>query len=295
MGVPVYILTHEPPADWPGDSTIHFVTDGLESAVAQAREAAGGKDVGVATPSLVRQCLDAGLLDGLQINVVPIVLGKGRPFFDGIERDGRARGPRGDRGHRRHPPALPWSSAARATTTGGARDRAPGRPGAAAEPRTPTGERGANGSAASSPGWTTSAVPAAPRATGREVAERLGDDRARLVGEPPEPLVAGMQRADRARVGGDEQRVDDRPARVAGRVEPLAVAHGDGHLQRLGDAVAAPGLLDEPGHALQRRQRLLLQPEGQREVEHQLGVGRALDAREHDGIDREQQLAAQPR
>ena len=71
MGVPVYILTHEPPADWPSDSTIHFVTDGLESAVAQAREAAGGKDIGVATPSLVRQCLDAGLLDELQINVVP--------------------------------------------------------------------------------------------------------------------------------------------------------------------------------------------------------------------------------
>ena len=84
MGVPVYILTHAPPADWPSDSTIHFVTDGLESAVAQAREAAAGKDIGVATPSLVRQCLDAGLLDGLQINVVPIVLGQGRPFFDGI-------------------------------------------------------------------------------------------------------------------------------------------------------------------------------------------------------------------
>jgi len=85
MGVPVYILTHEPPADWPSDSTIHFVTDGLESAVAQAREAAAGKDIGVATPSLVRQCLDAGLLDELQVNVVPVVLGEGRPFFDGIE------------------------------------------------------------------------------------------------------------------------------------------------------------------------------------------------------------------
>ena len=50
MGVPVFILTHEPPADWPEDSTIHFVTDGLESAVAQARAAAGDKDIGVATP-----------------------------------------------------------------------------------------------------------------------------------------------------------------------------------------------------------------------------------------------------
>ena len=84
MGVPVFILTHEPPADWPSDSTIHFVTDGLESAVAQAREAAAGKVIGVATPSLVRQCLEAGLLDELQINLVPIVLGEGRPFFEGI-------------------------------------------------------------------------------------------------------------------------------------------------------------------------------------------------------------------
>ena len=93
MGVPVYILTHEPPADWPSDSTIHFVTDGLESAVAQAREAAAGKDIGVATPGLVRQCLDAGLLDELQVNVVPVVLGEGRPFFDGIAQAVNLEGP----------------------------------------------------------------------------------------------------------------------------------------------------------------------------------------------------------
>lgn len=84
MGVPVYILTHEPPADWPADSTIHFVTDGLESAVAQAREAAGDKHVAIATPGVVRQTLDAGILDELQINLIPVALGKGRPFFDGI-------------------------------------------------------------------------------------------------------------------------------------------------------------------------------------------------------------------
>jgi dihydrofolate reductase len=87
MGVPVYILTHEARADWPEDSTIHFVTDGLESAVEQARAAAGDKDIGVATPGLVRQCLDAGVLDELNINLIPVVLGKGRPFFDGIERE----------------------------------------------------------------------------------------------------------------------------------------------------------------------------------------------------------------
>jgi dihydrofolate reductase len=93
MGVPVYILTHEPPADWPADSTIHFVTDGLESAVAQAREAAGGKDIGVATPDVVRQCLDAGVLDEIQINLIPVVLGEGVPFFDGIAREVSLEGP----------------------------------------------------------------------------------------------------------------------------------------------------------------------------------------------------------
>ena len=107
MGVPVYILTHEPPADWPCDSTIRFVTDGLESAVAQATEAAGGKDIGIATPGVVRQCLEAGLLDELQINVVPLVLGEGLSYFDGIARHVAARGPRRDRRHRRHASALP--------------------------------------------------------------------------------------------------------------------------------------------------------------------------------------------
>ena len=93
MGVPVYILTHEPPADWPADSTIHFVTDGLHSAVDQARAAAGGKDIGIATPGVVRQCLDAGLLDELQINLIPVVLGEGLPFFDGVDGPVELEGP----------------------------------------------------------------------------------------------------------------------------------------------------------------------------------------------------------
>jgi dihydrofolate reductase len=93
MGVPVYVLTHEPPADWPADSTIRFVTDGLESAVAQARAAAGDKDIGIATPGTVRQCLDAGILDELQINLVPVVLGEGLPYFEGIARTVELEGP----------------------------------------------------------------------------------------------------------------------------------------------------------------------------------------------------------
>lgn len=82
MGVPVVVLTHEPPTDTSayGDGVV-FVTDGLERAVAQAKAIAGHKDVGVASPSLVAQCLDAGLLDAIRVNLVPVLLGNGVPFF----------------------------------------------------------------------------------------------------------------------------------------------------------------------------------------------------------------------
>lgn len=77
---PVYVLTHYPrsPVPMDGGTTFHFVTDGVESAVSQAREAAKGKDVQVAGgASAIQQCLRAGLLDELQLHVVPIVLGAG--------------------------------------------------------------------------------------------------------------------------------------------------------------------------------------------------------------------------
>jgi dihydrofolate reductase len=81
MGVPAFVVTHEAPEDWPHGDGVRFVTDGLESAVAQARAAAGDKIVGVATPNLTQQLLDAGLLDEIHINLVPVVLGAGVPFF----------------------------------------------------------------------------------------------------------------------------------------------------------------------------------------------------------------------
>jgi dihydrofolate reductase len=84
MGVPVVILTHEPPADWPAGSTISFATDGLEAALDRARTLAAGKDIAIATPDVVRQCLEAGVLDELQVNVAPIILGEGPLFFQGI-------------------------------------------------------------------------------------------------------------------------------------------------------------------------------------------------------------------
>jgi dihydrofolate reductase len=80
MGVPVFVVTHEAPESFE-DGSIRFVTDGLERAVEQAKAAAGGKIVGVATPSLTRQLLAAGLLDAIHLNVVPLLLGSGVPFF----------------------------------------------------------------------------------------------------------------------------------------------------------------------------------------------------------------------
>jgi dihydrofolate reductase len=58
------------------------VTDGIESAVRQAREAAGGKSVGVHGPDTIRQCLEAGLLDELHVDVAALLLGSGIRLFD---------------------------------------------------------------------------------------------------------------------------------------------------------------------------------------------------------------------
>ena len=88
---PVFVLTHH--AREPltlTDTTFTFVTDGVEAALAQAREAAGDKDVyvggGAAT---INEFLAAGLLDELQLHVVPILLGGGSRLFDGVGADVR--------------------------------------------------------------------------------------------------------------------------------------------------------------------------------------------------------------
>jgi dihydrofolate reductase len=87
VGVPVFVLTHAAPNDWARpDAPFTFVSDGVASAVAQARTAAGGKDVAVASANVARQCLDAGLLDAIRIDLVPVLLGAGTPFLAGISR-----------------------------------------------------------------------------------------------------------------------------------------------------------------------------------------------------------------
>lgn len=81
--VPMVVLTHKPPADWPRDGVpIHFVA-GAEAAVAKAQELAGGKDVGIAGATATREVLDAGLLDEIVVSLVPVILGAGIPWFAG--------------------------------------------------------------------------------------------------------------------------------------------------------------------------------------------------------------------
>lgn len=78
-GVPIFVVTHRPVQDWPHPVT--FVTDGVVAAIERAKAVAGGKDVAAASTTIVQQCLDAGLLDELQVNLIPVLLGEGIPFF----------------------------------------------------------------------------------------------------------------------------------------------------------------------------------------------------------------------
>jgi len=81
----VFVVTHTVPEGWPReDAPFTFVTDGPESAVRQAQAVAGDKVVAVATPTITQQLLDAGLLDEIAVNLVPVLLGEGIRFFDNL-------------------------------------------------------------------------------------------------------------------------------------------------------------------------------------------------------------------
>jgi dihydrofolate reductase len=83
LGVPVFVLTHSVPQEWVyKGSPFMFVTDGLESAVAQAKAVAADKDVGVIGANLVQQCIRSGLLDEIHLDLVPVLLGNGVRLFD---------------------------------------------------------------------------------------------------------------------------------------------------------------------------------------------------------------------
>jgi len=86
---PVFVLTHHERAPLEkGETTFHFVTDGIESALERAGEAAEGKDVRLGGGAdVANQYLRAGLIDELQLNLVPLLLGGGARLFDGLGAD----------------------------------------------------------------------------------------------------------------------------------------------------------------------------------------------------------------
>src|SRR5690606_37514267 len=82
FSVPTFIVTHHPPQEWVYEgSPFIFVTDGVESAIAQARQAAGDKNVLVGGSKIVQQAIRAGLLDEIIIDLASMLLGNGIPLF----------------------------------------------------------------------------------------------------------------------------------------------------------------------------------------------------------------------
>jgi dihydrofolate reductase len=88
IGVPVFVVSHRGPEGWDDrhdPSLTTFVSGGVASAVEQAQAVAGNKWVGVAGPNIAQQCLDLGLLDEIRIELVPVLLGAGIPFFANLK------------------------------------------------------------------------------------------------------------------------------------------------------------------------------------------------------------------
>ena len=88
FGVPVYVVTHRPHETVvKGDTTFEFVTEGIEAALEQASAAAADKNVILmGGADLLRQYLDAGVVDEFTLTIAPVLLGAGKRLFDGIER-----------------------------------------------------------------------------------------------------------------------------------------------------------------------------------------------------------------
>lgn len=82
LNVHTFVVTHSVPSGWEDAENFTFVTDGIESAVAQAKSYAGeGRVVGVNGGTIASQCLEAGLLDEIYVDLVPVLLGGGTPYF----------------------------------------------------------------------------------------------------------------------------------------------------------------------------------------------------------------------
>ncbi|NWA27990.1 dihydrofolate reductase family protein [Pseudomonas gingeri] len=84
---PVYVLTHEPREPWvrPGGTTFYFCTEGPAKALAQAREAAGGRDIRISGGAdVIQQYLNMGVIDELEIAQAPVLFGSGRRLFENL-------------------------------------------------------------------------------------------------------------------------------------------------------------------------------------------------------------------
>lgn len=82
-GVPAFVVTHDVPEGWPRPgSTVQFVTDGLERAVAEVKAAAEPRSVAVHGARTIQDCLNAGLLDEIHVDVAAVLLGSGVRLFD---------------------------------------------------------------------------------------------------------------------------------------------------------------------------------------------------------------------
>ena len=82
-GVPIFVPTHQPPADNPYER-VHYVTDGIAACVEQAKAAAGDRDVMLHGAYTTQEALKAGVLDAIEIQLRPVLLGQGRLLFDGL-------------------------------------------------------------------------------------------------------------------------------------------------------------------------------------------------------------------
>ncbi|GAA2760821.1 dihydrofolate reductase family protein [Actinopolymorpha rutila] len=85
-GVPIFVLTHAAPEE-PAPGSARYVTDGIESCVAQAKAAARGRDIMLHGAATAQACLRAGLLDELELQLVPVLLGQGRRLFEDLPPD----------------------------------------------------------------------------------------------------------------------------------------------------------------------------------------------------------------
>lgn len=90
LDVPVVVVTHQVPADWVEahpDAPFHFVTDGVAAAVDLARQVAGERTLAVTAGTITGQCLELGLLEAVAVDLVPVVMGSGRPYFGTLSSD----------------------------------------------------------------------------------------------------------------------------------------------------------------------------------------------------------------